>query len=242
MHPGQIFEAMDGAAAAGNAGARTLPATGLSVGYQDARLGYVELQARQVSGSIQATLIPSSEAAQHALQGQLGALGGWLAQRATPVERLAVAAPTGNLLAGGDAGSARQSFADARQSGGGAGTGSGTGYGSGPGSSGLGGSGMGGNGPGSGLFGGHGQSSAETARQSVVAAGAVAGSASGLGGAAALSSGGWGRMGVAAEPMTAAGVAAVSVGQAGSELAGAELAGAGLAGAGSVGQRISVHA
>lgn len=114
LHPGQVFEAMDGGSAA--VGGSTMPsapgAASLSVGYQDARLGYVELQARQVAGSIQATLIPSSEAAQHALQGQLGALGGWLAQRATPVERLAVVAPAAMSSLAGNMGGQSQGGGD----------------------------------------------------------------------------------------------------------------------------------
>lgn len=121
MQPGQIFQALDGAASAASssAGPRVAPgAASLSVGYQDTRLGYVELQARQVGGSIQATLIPSSESAQHALQGQLGALGGWLAQRATPVERLAVASPAANLA--GNAG--RDAYAGSMRQGGGSGS------------------------------------------------------------------------------------------------------------------------
>ena len=114
LHPGQVFEAMDGGSAAvgGSAMPSAPGAASLSVGYQDARLGYVELQARQVAGSIQATLIPSSEAAQHALQGQLGALGGWLAQRATPVERLAVVAPAAMSSLAGNMGGQSQGGGD----------------------------------------------------------------------------------------------------------------------------------
>ncbi len=97
QHPGQVFEALDAASGAWNPAqqARTISGgASLSVGYQDARLGYVELQARQVAGGVQATLVPSSEAARRALEGQLGSLGGWLAQRATPVDRLAVGMPS----------------------------------------------------------------------------------------------------------------------------------------------------
>jgi hypothetical protein len=97
LHPGQVFESLDAAPGAWNPGqtARTVSGgASLSVGYQDARLGYVELQARQVAGGVQATLVPSSEAARQALEGQLGSLGGWLAQRATPVDRLAVGMPS----------------------------------------------------------------------------------------------------------------------------------------------------
>ena len=114
LHPGQVFEAMDGGSVAvsGSMVPHAPGAASLSVGYQDARLGYVELQARQVAGSIQATLIPSSEAAQHALQGQLGALGGWLAQRATPVERLAVVAPAAMSSLAGNMGGQSQGGGD----------------------------------------------------------------------------------------------------------------------------------
>ena len=107
MHPGQVFDALDGAGTAvGGASAMgsapgalrpTMGSPSLSVGYQDARLGYVELQARQVAGSIQATLVSSSEATRSALEGQLGSLGGWLAQRATPVDRLTVTAPNSRM-------------------------------------------------------------------------------------------------------------------------------------------------
>ena len=97
QHPGQVFESLDASTGAWNPAqtARLAPGgASLSVGYQDARLGYVELQARQVAGGVQATLVPSSEAARQALEGQLGSLGGWLAQRATPVDRLAVGMPS----------------------------------------------------------------------------------------------------------------------------------------------------
>ncbi len=97
QHPGQVFESLDAATGAWNPVQTARMASGgtsLSVGYQDARLGYVELQARQIAGGVQATLVPSSEAARQALEGQLGSLGGWLAQRATPVDRLAVGMPS----------------------------------------------------------------------------------------------------------------------------------------------------
>ena len=114
LHPGQVFESLDATVHGWNP-SDARPVSGgasLSVGYQDARLGYVELQARQVAGSVQATLVPSSEAARHALEGQLGSLGGWLAQRATPVDRLVVAASAASMAASDHGGAMHSGGAD----------------------------------------------------------------------------------------------------------------------------------
>ncbi len=92
------FQAMDNASASASsrpgdlAGVAAARAQGISVGYQDPTLGYVELRAHQAAGAVHASLATSSTAAGHLLESQLGSMGNWLRERQTPVESLSVLA------------------------------------------------------------------------------------------------------------------------------------------------------
>jgi len=64
----------------------------LQVGYEDPVLGYVELRAQSVGGSVHASLGTHSEMAGEALTGNLNDLSAWMDARHTPVDSLRVIA------------------------------------------------------------------------------------------------------------------------------------------------------
>ncbi len=81
---------------------------GISVGYQDSRLGYVEVRAHQDLVGIHASLMAPTQNSSASLEGELKQLRGWLAERQTPVESLQVSAQSnpGNSQAGHSNGNA----------------------------------------------------------------------------------------------------------------------------------------
>jgi hypothetical protein len=72
------------------------PGRSLNAAYQDPSLGYVEVHAHLAPGGVHALLTADTSGGDLALRGHLGELTGWLEERRTPVESLAVLAQPGS--------------------------------------------------------------------------------------------------------------------------------------------------